>query len=176
MTTTGGPTGARIRAARAERGLSLSALAAAAGVGKATLSELEAGRRNPTLDTLYALAGPLGVPLAALVDETVREVGDDALTSVRLHVLAEPERTTEVYLVRVRPGAVRRSPAHAAGATEQLVVLAGTGELEAEGRTVALAPGVHHAWAADSAHAYRCTSDTELVAVDVIVTPIVPGP
>lgn len=176
MTTTGGPTGARIRAVRTERGLSLSALAAAAGVGKATLSELEAGRRNPTLDTLYALAGPLGVPLAALVDEGVTEVGDEALTSVRLHVSTEAHRTTEVYLVRVRPGATRRSPAHARGATEQLVVLAGAGELEAEGRTVALSPGVHHAWAADLDHAYRCTSNEELVAVDVIVTPIEPGP
>ena len=46
--------GARIRALRTERGLSLSALAAAAGIGKGSLSELETGRRNPTLDTLYA--------------------------------------------------------------------------------------------------------------------------
>ena len=60
--------GARIRALRTERGLSLSALAAAAGIGKGSLSELESGRRNPTLDTLYAVAGPLGVPLAVLLD------------------------------------------------------------------------------------------------------------
>jgi XRE family transcriptional regulator, regulator of sulfur utilization len=44
--------GARIRALRTERGLSLSALAAAAGIGKGSLSELETGHRNPTLDTL----------------------------------------------------------------------------------------------------------------------------
>lgn len=152
--------------------MSLSALAAAAGVGKATLSELEAGRRNPTLDTLYAIAGPLGVPLAALVAEGEDVVGDEALTSVRLHVRQDDSRTTEVYLIRVRPGATRRSPAHAAGVREQLVVLAGEGVLLAEGAQVPLAPGTHREFAADAPHAYSCTSDDELVAVDIIVTPV----
>ncbi|MGX6605030.1 helix-turn-helix domain-containing protein [Micromonosporaceae bacterium Da 78-11] len=171
MSTAGASTGARIRAVRTARGMSLSALAAAAGIGKATLSELEAGRRNPTLDTLYALAGPLGVPLVALVAETEDVVGDDALTSLRLHVRHDPGRVTEVYLVRVRPGATRRSPAHAAGVREQLVVLAGEGQLEVDGTWVDLIQGTHHEWAADVPHAYRCTSVDELVAVDVIVTP-----
>ena len=131
MAGPGASTGARIRALREERGMSLSALAAAAGIGKATLSELEGGRRNPTLDTVYAVAGPLGVPLVALVAEAGDSdaLSDDALTAVRLHLLTEPDRTTEVYLVRVRPGAERSSPAHAAGAVEQLVVLSGEGRL-----------------------------------------------
>src|SRR4051812_41709202 len=55
--------GQRLRRLREERGLSLSALARAAGLGKATLSGLEHGTRNPTLETLYAVAGALGVPL-----------------------------------------------------------------------------------------------------------------
>lgn len=171
MTGPGASTGARIRALRASRGMSLSALAAAAGIGKATLSELEAGRRNPTLDTLYAVAGPLGVPLVALVADEVDEVGDEALTSHRLHVTVEDGRTTEVYLIRVRPGASRSSPAHAAGVREQLVVLSGQGTLEVDGDVVPLAVGTHHSWSADRPHAYACTGDVELVAVDVIVTP-----
>ena len=58
--------GERLRAARQEHGLSLGALAEAAHVGKGSLSEIENGARNPTLGTLYALAGALGVPLATL--------------------------------------------------------------------------------------------------------------
>lgn len=174
MSTRGPSTGARVRAVRTERGLSLSALAAAAGIGKATLSDLEAGRRNPTLDTLYAVAGPLGVPLAALVDDEDggAEVGDGHLSSQRLHVQHDGEVTSEVYLVRVRPGGARTSPAHAAGAHERLVVLSGTGELEVAGRVVALEPGTQCGFAADVAHTYRCTSSVELVAVDVIRTPV----
>ncbi|HLU53085.1 MAG TPA: helix-turn-helix transcriptional regulator, partial [Acidimicrobiia bacterium] len=44
--------GARVRDLRKARGMSLGALAKATGVGKGTLSELESGRRNPTLATL----------------------------------------------------------------------------------------------------------------------------
>ncbi len=60
--------GRRIRELRRAAGLSLSELARRAGLGKGTLSELESGRRNPTLGTLYALTAPLGVGLAALID------------------------------------------------------------------------------------------------------------
>ena len=78
--------GARIRALRTERGLSLSSLASEAGIGKGSLSELETGRRNPTLDTLYALAGPLGVPLASLVDfRDGSVVADEGFETVLLH-------------------------------------------------------------------------------------------
>ena len=48
-------TGERVRATRRERGLSLGALAEAAHVGKGSLSEIENGVRNPTLDR-----GPAG--------------------------------------------------------------------------------------------------------------------
>ena len=62
-----GAVGRRVRALREDRGLSLSALARLAGVGKATLSGLENGTRNPTLETLYAITAQLGVPLAAVL-------------------------------------------------------------------------------------------------------------
>lgn len=58
--------GERLRAARRERGLSVGGLAEAAGIGKGSLSEVENGVRNPTLSTLYALAGALELPLSTL--------------------------------------------------------------------------------------------------------------
>lgn len=61
--------GRRLRQLREERDLTLSALARRSGTGKATLSELEAGRRNPTLETLYALTTALGVPLSAALTD-----------------------------------------------------------------------------------------------------------
>ena len=71
--------GERLRAARHERGLSLAALADAAGIGKGSLSEIENGARNPTLSTLYALAGTLGVPLATLLaDRTGTRISSPA--------------------------------------------------------------------------------------------------
>ncbi|MCM2416499.1 helix-turn-helix transcriptional regulator [Streptomyces sp. RKAG290] len=52
--------GRRLRALRQEQGLSLSELSRRSRVGKGTLSELESGQRNPTLETLYALTTALG--------------------------------------------------------------------------------------------------------------------
>src|SRR6188472_2201071 len=50
---------------RRERAWSAAELARRAGIGKATLSEIEAGRRNTTLETLDALTRALGVALSA---------------------------------------------------------------------------------------------------------------
>ncbi|WP_408896393.1 helix-turn-helix domain-containing protein [Nocardioides sp. R1-1] len=164
--------GARIRALREARGLSLSALAAQAGIGKGSLSELETGRRNPTLDTLYAVATPLGVPLAALLDDhDGAAVGDAGVVATRVRVVHDAEHTTEVYLLRLAPGVERRSPAHPAGVEEQLVVLSGSGVVEHGDGPVPVGPGAHIRFAADRPHAYRADPDAALEAVNVIVTP-----
>ena len=62
----GSAVGRRLRELREARGLTLSELARVAGVGKATLSGLENGTRDPRLETLYAIAAALGVPMSAL--------------------------------------------------------------------------------------------------------------
>jgi XRE family transcriptional regulator, regulator of sulfur utilization len=168
----GAAVGSRIRALRHERGLSLSALAAAAGIGKGSLSELEQGRRNPTLDTLYAVAGPLGVPLAALVDfHAGAVVADEGFETLLLHTDHGPTSTSEVWLLQVAPGVTRSSPAHSAGVVEQLVVLAGSCRVAHAGEAADLGPGQHLAWPADVPHSYTATGDTELRAINVIVTP-----
>lgn len=168
----GAAVGARIRALRTDRGLSLSALAAAAGIGKGSLSELESGRRNPTLDTLYAVAGPLGVPLAVLLDFDAGAVAaDDGFEAVLLHTERTPTATSEVYLLRVDAGITRSSPAHQAGVVEQLVVLAGSCRVEYGGQVVEVATGGHASWPADVPHRYTAGEFGDMRAVNVIMTP-----
>src|SRR3954452_4392253 len=58
---------ANLRRLRVAAHTSLSELARATGVGKATLSAIENGRGNPTVETLAALAGGLAVPLVDLL-------------------------------------------------------------------------------------------------------------
>ncbi len=59
--------GARLARLRIGRGLTQTALAARAGIPRPYVNALEAGRHEPTVRTLTALAGALGVELAALV-------------------------------------------------------------------------------------------------------------
>jgi len=67
----GQPIARNLRRLRADRGLSLAELARRAVIGKSTLSGLERGQGNPSIDTLWSLARALRVPIGALfVDDT----------------------------------------------------------------------------------------------------------
>jgi transcriptional regulator with XRE-family HTH domain len=58
----------RLKALRAERGLTQQQLADAAGLSQQTVGHLESGRRHrPTGDTLVRLAEALGIPPALLL-------------------------------------------------------------------------------------------------------------
>ncbi|MBU0912674.1 MAG: helix-turn-helix domain-containing protein, partial [Gammaproteobacteria bacterium] len=74
--------GRHIQSLRIARGLSLSQLAADAGIAKSNLSRLEQGNGNPTLDTIWRLSlqlqvpfGNLIAPVSALVGTLVGEKG-----------------------------------------------------------------------------------------------------
>jgi transcriptional regulator with XRE-family HTH domain len=59
--------GQALHAARRDRGLTVEALAAAAGVSSGLISQLERGQGNPAFLTLRGLAEALGLPVAHFV-------------------------------------------------------------------------------------------------------------
>ncbi|MXP23929.1 helix-turn-helix domain-containing protein [Gordonia sp. HNM0687] len=164
--------GSRIAATRSERGMSLSELARRAGIGKGSLSEIESGRRNPTLDTLYAIAGPLGVPLTALLGEEAGTEGSgDHLRARVLHVEHHPDgATTEVVWLTVLPGATRVSPAHGPGVTEYILVVQGELTAGPVGAESTAASGDSITWRSDVEHSYR-SGDEPVHAVLTIRSP-----
>lgn len=163
--------GQRIRDLRVERGLSLSSLAAAAGIGKGSLSELETGSRNPTLSTLYALAGPLGVPLAALLLERVgSEVSSDGVTGRLLEVRRGPEEVRELYTLDLASRVDRVSPAHGPGVTEVLTVTSGRIQAGPLDQLRSAGAGQTISWVSDREHRYR-TADQPVEAILVVLTP-----
>ena len=152
--------------------MSLSELARAAGIGKATLSGLEHGTRNPTLETLYAVAGALGVPLTALVREQHGEpVRGSAVTATLLEVFDEPGVTFELLRMRVPAG--RRAALAAACARGDRARHGVGGGLRAGPADAPLVagPGEHIAWAADVPHVYGTVGPDEVVATLLIRTP-----
>src|SRR2546423_10669091 len=60
---------ANLRRLRTARRMSLATLAARADVAKATLANLEQGRGNPTIETLWSLALRLGVAFSDLLED-----------------------------------------------------------------------------------------------------------
>ena len=59
--------GKAVKAARHEVGLSQEALAYEAGIHRTYISDIERGRRNPSLTTMIRIAEALEQPVAALV-------------------------------------------------------------------------------------------------------------
>ena len=68
----------RVRSLRAERGLSLEALAVRSGVSRSMISLVERGESSPTAVVLEKLATALGVMLASLFDPSAGEAPEDA--------------------------------------------------------------------------------------------------
>jgi transcriptional regulator with XRE-family HTH domain len=62
------PVGERIRQARLERGTSLRALAREIGVSASLVSQIETGKSQPSVSTLYAITTALGVSVESLFD------------------------------------------------------------------------------------------------------------
>jgi transcriptional regulator with XRE-family HTH domain len=164
--------GGRLRAARRERGLSVGALAAAAGVGKGSLSEIENGIRNPTLSTLYAVAGALGVPLATLIaDRAGAQVSSPGVEARLVDVTHDGGHTVEVYRLRIEPGVHHRSVAHGPGVVEHLLVTAGRVRVGRLGEETEVGAGAAAQWVSDVVHTYTALGAGPVESVLVIRSP-----
>jgi transcriptional regulator with XRE-family HTH domain len=165
--------GARVRAERQAGGLSLAALAGAAGIGKGSLSEIENGVRNPTLGTLYAVADALGLPLAKLLDgQPGTRIAAEGISASLLDVAEGALGTVEVYRLRLGAGARHRSAPHGPGVVEHLLVTSGWAAVGRAGEEVELGPGEWTAWASDVPHTYTALDDAPVDAVLVIRSPV----
>ncbi|WP_120002956.1 helix-turn-helix domain-containing protein [Nesterenkonia muleiensis] len=73
--------GARLRRLRKLRGLTLTDLAAAAGVSPQYLSEVERGRKEPSSEMIAAISGALGLTLVQLTSHVADELQRTSFTS-----------------------------------------------------------------------------------------------
>lgn len=72
-----------IRNLRKQRGLTQLQLAAASGLGRAFINQVERGHCSVTLETIGALAGALGVRPQVLIGRRAELASDAALMPVR---------------------------------------------------------------------------------------------
>jgi transcriptional regulator with XRE-family HTH domain len=163
--------GDNLRRRRAERALSLSDLARASGVAKATLSALEGGRGNPTLETLSALAAALQIPMGDLITAEgpapVTVVRSDEGTDIpgtanALRLIAQfaPGATVELYEASWPKRSTRNAGGHGPGTREHVFVTRGGLKVGPLGREVGLAGGDYATFAADEPHLYEARAGT----------------
>lgn len=134
----------RLRAVRQERGLTLEELASRAGMSASTLSRLESGKRQASLELLLPLTRQLGVRVDDLLpgevpDPRVRrpQIHRDGMVIVPLTHDTSPIRTYRItYSPRVDPPRLRVHEGF-----EWLYVLTGRLRLRLGERELVLAQG-----------------------------------
>ncbi|MEM1376015.1 MAG: helix-turn-helix domain-containing protein [Pseudomonadota bacterium] len=166
-----------VRREREQAGLSLSGLAAKAGLSKSTLSQIEAGHGNPSIDTLWSLANALSVPFSFLFEngsaknELIRagegiRVTDDALHfSTTLLSKCPAHRRRDLYRTMLQPHEFKESAPHPTGTIEHVVVCGGSAELGPLGETELLGLGDYFRFSADVDHIYRARDDETTLLV-----------
>jgi transcriptional regulator with XRE-family HTH domain len=140
--------GARLRALRTDRGLTLTALSETTGISVSTLSRLESGQRRPTLELLLPLARVHGVALDDLVDASApgdprvsrRSVERDGVLITPLtRTPGELQAFKQVFPPRWPAGGAPEQKTH--DGYEWLYVLSGRLRLQLGRRDFVLVPG-----------------------------------
>jgi transcriptional regulator with XRE-family HTH domain len=156
-----------LRRERARVGLSLTEVARRAGIAKSTLSQLESGTGNPSVETLWALGVALDVPFSRLVEPPVPSVqvirvGDGpAVFSERSNYVATllsscpANARRDLYLISAEPGHPRESDPHMSGVVEHVVLGAGRAMVGLAGDPVELQPGDYVRYPGDVPHVFR---------------------
>ena len=175
--------GARIRALRSSAGLSAQALARRSGVARGTLAQLERGEANPTVETLYALANALGVPLGELLAPPADESGvhvvragsgpripGGATEAQLLERFDRPGLFGELYAIRFLPGEARHSQPHPLGVVEHLHMHAGHARVGPAEAAVELGPGDYARYDGSVEHVYEALGG-EASGTLVMLTP-----
>lgn len=159
-----------LRREREAVGLSISELARRADVSKATVSQLESGAGNPSVETLWALGVALGVPFAVLVDQQTNAPtlirADDlagvpssaAAYSATLLSASPPGARRDVYLIQAEPGDARRSDPHHAGTIEHVILISGQARIGPVDEPVLLNPGDYLTYAGDAPHIFEAAA------------------
>jgi transcriptional regulator with XRE-family HTH domain len=165
-----------VRALRLQAGLTLADLAAAAGLGKSTLAQLESGKANPSVETLWAIAAALQVPFARIVEEerpslkVVRARDVPAMRSEespgwagRLLAASQRRGTFDLYSLDLDGGGIRHAEAHHAGVVEHLIVVTGRMVVGPQTGPVELGAGDLVTFAADVPHVYEALETAHAV-------------
>ena len=173
----------RVTDLRQRNGFTLDQLAAASGVSRSMLSQIERGQANPTLAVTFRIAQAFGMSIGELVDDpaassTIEVVhGNDpnnefrADGKVRIRTLSplHMEKSVEFYELAIAPGASLRSSPHFDGTRELLTIAAGAAYLSAGDTTRELGEGDSAHYRADVLHSIT-NKGAELLKAYLVVT------
>ncbi len=175
--------GKRVKKLRADRGWSLEELAAASGVSRSMLSEIERERANPTLSVTYRIARAFGMGLQEIIEsadsassiQTIRATDKsqiyraDKFCQIRTLSPLNLEKDVEFYELRLPVGGALRSKPHVDGTREFLTVEEGSVSLDSGHSHEDLGKGDSATYRADVKHEIVNTGKREAIVFLVVI-------
>ncbi|GAA3886082.1 helix-turn-helix domain-containing protein [Streptomyces sedi] len=175
-----------LRRLRAERGLTLEALAARAGISRSMLIQIEQARTNPSVGTVVKVGDALGVSVTTLLDararpsvrlfppdRAVRLWHTEAGSHSTLLAGTEAPGPLELWHYRLEPGEGHVADAHPAGTTELIHVTAGELTLDLDGEECPVPAGTSAVFASHVPHGYH---NRGAAPVELMMAVTVPAP
>lgn len=174
----------RVTALRKKNKLTLDQLAAASGVSRSMLSQIERGQANPTLTVTFRIAQAFGMSIGELVDQasqssTIEIVHGkdknnffrrDKECQIRTLSPLHMEKNIEFYELRIAPGASLASAPHYEGTKELLTITSGRGKVTSGENCTELDQGDSAHYRADLPHTIENCGDQELVCYLVVTS------
>lgn len=165
--------GSTLRRLRRERNWTLDQLASSTGVSKPMLGQIERGESNPTVVTLWKIAGGLQVPFSAFLQEVefpqatvLRQfdqpivLDDDGNYVVRNVLAVQDPQATDLYEARLLPGCSHSAEAHGVHVSEGIWVKCGHLTLILGEQQYVLGQGDSVQFRADAQHTYSNQHDS----------------
>ena len=160
-------TAKNIKRIRESKHLTLDAAAAATGVSRSMLSQIERGDANPTITVLWKIANGFKVSFTALTEaaledatvirsESVQPVteGDGRYINYPIFPFDE-KKLFEMYRIVIEPGGCLDAQPHMLGTEEYITVFQGNVKITAGGNEYELKEGDSIHFRSDTEHRYH---------------------
>ncbi|MGL4308690.1 helix-turn-helix domain-containing protein [Cetobacterium sp. SF1] len=174
--------GNKLKKIRNERNMSLDDLASITGVSKAMLSQIENGKSNPTVSTLWKISTSLKISFSFFIEEDpmdsqVKIIDQKDITPIieadgkmNLFPIFPYDTTSkfEVLTIELKKDCFHQSPPHNSNVEEYIIVTQGILTLEINGTTFNLQKGNSLKFIANTSHSYKNIHEEDVIFQNII--------
>ncbi|MGF1740286.1 XRE family transcriptional regulator [Vibrio profundum] len=162
---------ATLNAERKRSGMSIAEVARRAKIAKSTLSQLESGAGNPSIETLWAICAVLDIPVSRLLEPPRQETkiirygeglsvfSKDMGYQATLLAACPPNVSRDMYWIEVNPGKPHYSEPHNTGVVEHIIITKGKATLGLVTDSYELYEGDYISYPGDLPHVFEALQE-----------------
>lgn len=173
--------GNKLKDIRNKRDLSLEEVAKLTGVSKAMLGQIERGKSNPTVSTLWKIATGLKISFSLFIDENQDDL--KVIDQKDIHPIIEDNdrmklypifpfdanKGFEIFTIELEPDCNHISTPHNDGVEEYIIVTEGEIEIDINNKIFKLQKGSSMRFMANCPHSYKNINQGRSVFQNIIL-------